>query len=76
VDVHNVIIRDDAGDLTAHYMIAVHAGLWRDGTPVAADDIVDARFVRVTDIAKMEMTPRARELIAAARQRFAADITS
>ncbi|MEO0729579.1 MAG: NUDIX hydrolase [Pseudomonadota bacterium] len=70
VDVHNVIIRGTAGDLTAHYLIAVHAARWIRGTPVAADDIIDARFFDRNALGELEMTPRARELVDHAWVRF------
>lgn len=67
VDLHEVILRDGAGGLQAHYLIAVHAGLWRAGTPVASDDAADARFVAPEGLADLQLTDGAVRLIARAR---------
>src|SRR5690606_31302064 len=36
VDVHDVIVRDAAGALATHYVLAVHAGWWQAGEATAA----------------------------------------
>jgi 8-oxo-dGTP diphosphatase len=67
VDLHEVILRDGGGALQAHYLIAVHAGLWHAGTPVAAEDAADARFVTQEGLADLQLTDGALRLIARAR---------
>lgn len=67
VDLHEVILKDAAGALQAHYVIAVHAGLWRGGTPVAGDDAADARFFAPEDLADLQLTSGALRLITRAR---------
>lgn len=68
VDLHEVILKDAQGQVQAHYLIAVHAGLWRSGTPVAAEDAADARFVAPGQLADLQLTEGAVRLIARARQ--------
>ena len=50
-DMHDVIIRDAGGKLTAHYLLAVFYGRWIAGEPVAATDCADARFVPIEEVA-------------------------
>jgi 8-oxo-dGTP diphosphatase len=63
VDVHDVILRDAHGALSAHYVLAVFYGRWLSGQPVAASDCRDARFVRVTELEGYALTAGARRLI-------------
>lgn len=67
VEMHEVILRGADGALQAHYLIAVHAGLWLSGTPVPADDAADARFVSPQGLAELQLTDGAARLIAQAR---------
>jgi 8-oxo-dGTP diphosphatase len=73
VDIHEVILRDEAGNLAAHYLIAVFAGLWLAGEPVAGADAAAARFVPVADIGCYPLTDRAASLIGRARSLVAGD---
>ena len=63
VDVHDVIIRDAAGTLTAHYLLAVYYGHWRAGEPVAATDCRDARFVPLEELGRYRLTDGALPII-------------
>lgn len=67
-DMHDVIIRDQAGILTAHYLLAVFYGLWSAGEPAAATDCRDARFVALEDIGNYPLTDGAEHIIEAARR--------
>lgn len=67
VDLHEVILWDAAGVLQAHYLIAVHAGVWLSGAPVAAEDAADARFVSPVGLSELQLTQGALGLIARAR---------
>lgn len=73
LDVHDAIIRDEAGRLTAHYLLAVFYGVWLGGEPLAADDISDARFVPLAEVESYPLTPGAARLIAAASKRLEVD---
>lgn len=70
LDVHNAIIRDAAGNLEAHYLIAVYYGTCRTGHPVAATDISDARFVPLDEVASYRLTEGAARLIVEASRRL------
>lgn len=66
VDVHDVLIRDRAGELTAHYVISVYFGRWLGGEPVAGEEVRDARFVPLDAVPTFNMTPGAPAIIARA----------
>jgi ADP-ribose pyrophosphatase YjhB (NUDIX family) len=63
VDVHDAIFRDGEGALQAHYVLSVFWGRSEEGTPVAATDVRDARFVPVSDVDSYRMTPGAQDII-------------
>src|SRR5688572_19592039 len=65
-DVHDVLIRNDSGLLTAHYVIAVYFGRWLGGEPVAGEESRDARFVPIDQLESFTMTPGAQAIIARA----------
>lgn len=56
LDVHDVILRDDAQVLKTHYVISVFWGLWNSGEPVAASDSRAAAFFPLDKIAGVPMT--------------------
>ncbi|MEL7303310.1 MAG: NUDIX hydrolase [Pseudomonadota bacterium] len=62
-DIHDVILRDETGCVTRQFMIAVHAGVWESGVPVAGDDADEAQFVSLDALGQLEMTASAREII-------------
>lgn len=59
VDLHDVILRAEDDRLRAHYLIAVFAGRWLAGEPVAGSDAADARFVPMSGLADLPLTPGA-----------------
>jgi ADP-ribose pyrophosphatase YjhB (NUDIX family) len=65
--VHDAIIRDGAGALLAHYVLAVYCARADDGTPVAASDVAEACFVPIGELDSYRLTPGARGLIERAR---------
>lgn len=69
VDVHDAIFRDGDGTLRAHYVLAVFWGHSEEGEPVAASDVRDARFVRISEIDSYRMTPGAQAIIRRAYER-------
>ncbi len=54
--VREVIRHDTPGKVEAHYVIVVHAGLWRAGEAIARSDVSDARFVHPAEIAHYRTT--------------------
>lgn len=71
-DVHDVLIENDSGELTAHYVIAVYFGRWLSGEPVADEECRDARFVALDQLGTFNMTPGAPAIIARACALFEA----
>lgn len=67
LDVHDVIMRDGTGVLTAHYVIAVHFGRHGSGTALAASDAAWAGYVPVGDIGGLTLTAGAADLIRRAK---------
>jgi 8-oxo-dGTP diphosphatase len=63
IDVHDAIARADDGRLTAHYLIAVFAGRWMAGEPLARDDARAARFVTREEACHLPLTAGAADLI-------------
>lgn len=70
VDLHEMLLRDGTGALTAHYVLAVFWGRWLSGEPVAASDAVAARFVAVGDVEAYPLTDGSAGLIRMAWRRF------
>lgn len=67
-DVHDVLIRNGDGTLTAHYVLTVYAARWRSGEPVAATDVANARFVPLADLGAYRLTPGAAGIVEKARR--------
>ena len=68
VDVHDVILRNREGMLTAHYVLSVFRGYCEIGVPIAATDVLQARFVSLDEIDGFRMTPGAQGIIRRAYQ--------
>jgi ADP-ribose pyrophosphatase YjhB (NUDIX family) len=66
-DVRDVLLRDQTGQLHAHYVLAVFYGRAGDGEPHAGTDARNAAFVPSSAIAGLTLTPGVREVIAKAR---------
>lgn len=63
VGIHDALIRNTDGLLTAHYVIAVHAGRYVSGEALAASDAAEARFVPLDNVETHQLTEGARGLI-------------
>lgn len=63
VGVHDALIRNRDGVLTAHYVIAVHAARYVSGEAVAASDAAEAKFVPLSAVETYTLTDGARDLI-------------
>jgi len=63
VDIHEVMRRDAAGGLLAHYVIIVWYGRWVDGEPVAGSDAATARFVPLDAIDTLPLTEAAPDFV-------------
>jgi len=62
VDLHEVI-RRDAGEVSWHYVIAVHYGRWRSGEPMPASDCRATRFVALDALHSVPLTDGAETII-------------
>ncbi len=71
-DALDFIVRDADGRLIAHYLIAVHYGIWLRGEPVPASDSRDARFVPAAELHTYRLTDGALQVIELARGLVAA----
>ncbi len=58
---------DADGRIEYHYTILDFAGVWSSGTPRAADDAADCRFVALHDLAAFQLTAAAVSVIDKAR---------
>ncbi len=74
VDILDVIMHDDDGQLRAHYLLAVHFGRWRAGEPLAASDAGDARFIPMSRLDEFPLTPGAKRLISQAWTKLSASV--
>jgi ADP-ribose pyrophosphatase YjhB (NUDIX family) len=70
-DLRDVIRRDSAGALLAHYVIAVYYGRWREGEPVAGSDSRAARFVPLDELDQYPLTEGTARIIRNAASRMA-----
>ena len=70
LDVHEVLRRDGAGNLEAHYLLVVFFGRWIEGDPVAGGDAALARFVPMDAVGRLPMTDAAPAFIERAWQRL------
>ena len=50
IDVIDTVRHDDSGRVQFHYTLVDYAAEWIAGEPFAADDVSDARWVRIADI--------------------------
>ncbi len=74
VDLHEVIRREAAGgEVSWHYVIAVHYGVWRSGEPVPASDCRATRFVALDALGSVPLTDGAEAIIRRAKQRLDAE---
>jgi 8-oxo-dGTP diphosphatase len=71
LDLHEVILHGEGGELVAHYLIAVHYGRWRAGEPVPGGDARTARFVPIAAIDGYPLTEGAAAFIGRARAQLA-----
>lgn len=68
VGMHDVILRGPEGALSAHYVLAVHRGVWVAGEPIAQSDAAAAQFVALADLRALPLTDGAEALIRAAAE--------
>ncbi len=64
--VRDVILRDEAGLLTAHFVVVAHAGIWLDGEPQTSDEAVEVGWFDPAAVAGLEATDGLVQMVLAA----------
>lgn len=59
----DAIVRDEAGHITSHYLLAVVLCQYESGAPVAADDAADAQWFTPAQAAQLYQSPSVQEVI-------------
>lgn len=67
VEILDRVVRDEAGAISYHYVILDFLGSDPQGTPVAASDSLDARWVALADLDSYSLTDGLRAVIDRAR---------
>ncbi len=52
----DVILRNKAGELKAHYVVAAHAALWRAGEPMIGEEAAEVGWFRPEEVAGLPTT--------------------
>ena len=68
VEIHEPIRRDGNGVVTAHFVLAVHAGFAPDGEAEAGDDALEAKFHPLGLLDGLQTTPNCPQIIARCRK--------
>lgn len=55
IDVIDTVRHDEAGRVQFHYTLVDYAAEWISGEPLAADDVADARWVRIAEIERRNL---------------------
>ncbi len=67
VDCIDIMRQDASGVIERHYVVAVYTGTWRCGTATAGDDAAQVNWKLPEELAELNMTEGAREVIFKAR---------
>jgi ADP-ribose pyrophosphatase YjhB (NUDIX family) len=65
-----VLVRDDGGRLSRHFVIMCFASRWIAGEPKLNDELDDARWLRPAELASLKTTEGLAEIIAQAFERL------
>ena len=76
VDINDVVIRNDAGELTAHYLLVIFYGRWLGGDPLPGDDCLEARFVAPSTLENFKTTDRLSGFIRSASSKYRTHLTA
>jgi 8-oxo-dGTP diphosphatase len=71
VDIVEIIMHGEAGQLSHHVVLALYAAAWRAGEPVAGDDARAAGFVTLDELARRQTTAGLLGYAEAARRHLA-----
>lgn len=70
--VHDVILRNEDGALSHHYVLSVFYARWLSGEPAPASDAAAACFVPLAEVQALRLTPGATRIIRKAWRRYVA----
>jgi 8-oxo-dGTP diphosphatase len=65
-----VVVRDDKGQVSRHFVIMCFASRWIAGEPQLNDELSDARWLRPSDLSNLKTTEGLAEIVAAAFERM------
>ena len=60
---HDVILRNDEGILTGHYVLTVYYGIWTSGTARAGSDSIGVRWILPNNIQNLKTTPGLQDIV-------------
>lgn len=64
IDHAEIVLRDDSGAPSRHYVLIVFAARWDAGEPVAGDDAAEALWVPEADLPRFAKTPDTERILA------------
>lgn len=64
IDQAEIVLRDESGEPTRHFVLIVFAARWIAGEPVAGDDAADALWVDENDLSQFVKTPDTERILA------------
>ncbi len=70
VDTIDVILRDQAGQLEAHYVLSVFCGLWRAGEAAPGGDSAAVKWLAPTGLVMLKATEGLAEIVNLASQKL------
>ena len=65
-----VLVRDDGGALSRHFVILCFAARWVAGEPVLNEELSDAQWLRPAELNELKTTEGLREIVAQAFERM------
>ena len=65
-----VVVRDDERRVSRHFVILCFASRWLAGEPTLNDELAEARWLRVTELAGLKTTEGLAEIVASAFERL------
>ena len=75
IDTIDIVHKDSAGNVEAHFVLSVFLGEWLSGEAVADSDAMAVKWVTASQAAKLKSTPGTTEFVEAAIRQFETRIT-
>lgn len=70
LDTIDIIHRDPAGEIEAHFILSVFLGSWIGGEAIADSDASDVKWVSAMEATQLQTTPGTAELVEASIRQF------